>query len=862
MRKPKLALILFAVIAFGLLSAAILAARAEASVSTDKSDYCPGETVAVTGVGFTSGESYAVPVIRPDGSVVLGDGSFSPGWDQVTADENGAFTYQYELDGVEGLYTIKVYGLSWTGDMSETPIASTVFTDAPHGANLQISDLTSEAHWTRTFHWTINKSATPNSWNLFEGDTATSRYTVAVTKDAGTDQSWINGSFTLTNAGDRDTINLDITASAVITGWGGSPIDTGPNTVDLGSDAVIAVDGSASFSFSFEVPVYQTAGVNYHVQISATVDNPKASNPTTAQNPMADPFASGPTLINDQITVSDDNPDSTGPWTFNDSGNETYDVTFAAPADAGTHTNTATIEETGQSDSTSVTVNSYALEVNKTATPSWTRTYSWTINKSADQSSLTLGVGQSFVVHYSVVVGASYNDTYSVSGTITIHNPAPTDAEITDIADVVSTAIGANISDNPDFSYTLAANQTLTVHYTADLPDDSNRTNTATATIQNYAYDSSGTGVASGTTDFTGTADINFTEVTALVDDSVDVTDSFKGSLGTATAGVDAPKTFTYDRTIGPYSTIGDRTIENTATYTTDDTGSTGNDSLSLTVHVIGSAFVGVTSSGFEHIDTFKLIFTPDVPTNPSYYRLTASNPGQFYFNVYYMASGNETFTIDLPYPFVFQITNAVHIYNAAPNGYTPKGEDITFQDNFFEISGAPITLASYGTGKFGTTATITIENNGYTGPIYITIHLDYGLKKVAGHYSKSLIDNRAYNSAFPDILDGADYEFTVSTSFSDSDSISNVNSFKKDPGIGGLVLDSFGTPIQNAKVLIYQGSKLLATVYTDGDGWYMWNYKWTGKAATFTIRLPDYGLRQDSTLKSNGFLVVNFKIA
>jgi hypothetical protein len=57
-----------------------------------------------------------------------------------------------------------------------------------------------------------------------------------------------------------------------------------------------------------------------------------------------------------------------------------------------------------------------------------------------------------------------------------------------------------------------------------------------------------------------------------------------------------------------------------------------------------------------------------------------------------------------------------------------------------------------------------------------------------------------------------------------------------------------------------------LGTVYTDQDGWYMWAYKYTGKPATFTVKLPNYPAAQPSqsqtvTLKSNGFLVVNFTV-
>ena len=86
------------------------------------------------------------------------------------------------------------------------------------------------------------------------------------------------------------------------------------------------------------------------------------------------------------------------------------------------------------------------------------------------------------------------------------------------------------------------------------------------------------------------------------------------------------------------------------------------------------------------------------------------------------------------------------------------------------------------------------------------------------------------------------------------------MNVFKNHPGIGGLFTQG-GNPVQGANVQISDGSgKVLATVTTDQDGWYMWNYKYTGKAATFIITLlsPHSGT-QTVTLKSNSFLVVNF---
>ena len=70
----------------------------------------------------------------------------------------------------------------------------------------------------------------------------------------------------------------------------------------------------------------------------------------------------------------------------------------------------------------------------------------------------------------------------------------------------------------------------------------------------------------------------------------------------------------------------------------------------------------------------------------------------------------------------------------------------------------------------------------------------------------------------------------------------------------------SNGDPVSHVTVQLYDAmNKLLATVSTDSDRWYRWGYKYTGKAATFTVKLPAYNQSQVVTLKANGFLVVNF---
>ncbi len=96
------------------------------TLSTDKPDYAPEETVTVSGTGFDAYSTILMKVTRPDDSVVTGDGTFAPwptDYDTATVD-NGNFQYNYVLDGVFGTYLVEAL------DSSDTVVASVTFTDA------------------------------------------------------------------------------------------------------------------------------------------------------------------------------------------------------------------------------------------------------------------------------------------------------------------------------------------------------------------------------------------------------------------------------------------------------------------------------------------------------------------------------------------------------------------------------------------------------------------------------------------------------------------------------------------------------------------------------------------------------------
>ncbi|WP_299029843.1 hypothetical protein, partial [uncultured Thermanaerothrix sp.] len=291
-----------------------------------------------------------------------------------------------------------------------------------------------------------------------------------------------------------------------------------------------------------------------------------------------------PTVVNASIHVDDTNG---GSWQFDDSGSTSYTKTFTCDADKGKYGNTATIRETGQSASAEVQINCYALEVTKTASPSFTRTYNWTIDKWADVSELTLSTGQTYSpVNYSVKVAVSgYTDSaWAVSGTISVYNPAPMAAEINEVSDMVSPDISATVDCGVTFPYTLDTGSKLTCTYSANLPDDSGRTNTATALLQNYTYDKDGKAEKGGTTAFSGTAEVNFASATMTEKDTC--VEVYDGATYLGQVCNTASYTFTYDRAIGPYNTCGEYQVLNTAYFVTNDLGISGQDSWTIYVMV------------------------------------------------------------------------------------------------------------------------------------------------------------------------------------------------------------------------------------------------------------------------------------
>jgi hypothetical protein len=268
-------------------------------------------------------------------------------------------------------------------------------------------------------------------------------------------------------------------------------------------------------------------------------------------------------------------------------------------------------------------------------------------------------------------------------------------------------------------------------------------------------------------------------------------------------------------------------------------------------------------------VQDFRLLFIQD-PQNWPCFRIAASNPGQFFYNVFYTGSPGQqvTFNITLPYPFVTQGANPIHAYDWV----TVMGEgaqQCLAPGNVFFVSSQQVGLAGYGTAPAAfTTIPVTLRVPA-SGVVYLAMHLDYGLTKASG-YTKNLVDDAVSCAVSTRVLipNHGSYNFFVGGAQNGATSIQNYNSFKRIPGVAGLVQhkDTLD-PVPGAVVTLMNANHVrVGFAVTDEDGFYMIAYKNTGKAATFYLSVATpppapFTATQATTLKANAFVRVDFLV-
>ncbi len=233
-----------------------------------------------------------------------------------------------------------------------------LFANGQSGTSLTAS-VTGTPAWEKTYNWTIDKSVSPDSWELtLDQPAGISTYTIRVTKDAGTDQALVSGKITVTNSGNVVTSGLAIFVD-LLKRQNGSFTVVNSAAVDLGTRTSIQPGRSEIYDYSIAIPspkVGDTYKISARVTIlnhSGSIGTPKGPSPDTSAFTVPSPV-----LKNNSINVRDTNGSS---WEFNKTDSVQYTRTFVY-CYAGVYHNTAAIVQTGASSSASVTVSSLLPE--------------------------------------------------------------------------------------------------------------------------------------------------------------------------------------------------------------------------------------------------------------------------------------------------------------------------------------------------------------------------------------------------------------------------------------------------------------------------------------------------------------------
>jgi len=426
-------------------------------------------------------------------------------------------------------YVTEDSATGWTYDPTNSTPQTTI-TLPSCGGNVviankhQAQDLTvaktASATFSRKYDWSITKNVDKTTVDTTAGTSATFNYTVGVTQTGVEDSNWqVAGIISVTNPN----------ASQDFTGVGVSDlIDNGGNcTVD---------------NFSGTVPAGQTVALNY---VCAYTSAPSASSGTNtasatwSASAMGTPdgsangtatyaFGAPSTLVNQTITVHDTfngntttlgTATATNPPAAPASASFQYSHTVAAPAGTcNTYNNTAVIVETGQSAGRSVQVCGGAdLTLTVSATPQFTRTFIWTIQKGVNK---TLINNPGPVAHVVIWETGFVDSGWQLSGVATVTNPNDWESIPVVLGDTV-TGIG-QCTFTGSSSLTLAPGQSAPVAYVCTypaFPNPASGTDTATANWDKNAYFTAD-GSAMSSAGFTFTGPTNFVNKTVTLTES------------------------------------------------------------------------------------------------------------------------------------------------------------------------------------------------------------------------------------------------------------------------------------------------------------------------------------------------------
>ena len=182
----------------------------------------------------------------------------------------------------------------------------------------------------------------------------------------------------------------------------------------------------------------------------------------------------------------------------------------------------------------------------KTATGSFTRTFSWRLEKSVVGESAKTTTANTATFNYAVTAtkSAGVDSGFVVSGQVQVFNA--NDSVVTGVA--VTDAIGATVCTVTGGATTIVAGGSATFDYTCNLPNTTTAQTTGT-NVATITWDKSSINSPLGST--TASAPFDFSAAPTLVKNCTTVTDSITGTAGSLTLGSPcATTTFNYSRTV------------------------------------------------------------------------------------------------------------------------------------------------------------------------------------------------------------------------------------------------------------------------------------------------------------------------
>ncbi|MFM1770280.1 MAG: hypothetical protein RJA22_2809, partial [Verrucomicrobiota bacterium] len=196
--------------------------------------------------------------------------------------------------------------------------------------------------------------------------------------------------------------------------------------------------------------------------------------------------------------------------------------------------------------------------------------------------------------------------------------------------------------------------------------------------------------------------------------------------------------------------------------------------------------------------DNFNLLYSPD----QGCYKLNSSVPGQYYFNSFHRGPPGQvvTFTITLPYPWVTQGAQALHLYSGLTHERHPGGVVRLIPGQEVQAEGVVVTLSDYQPQAFGSQRQVVVNARvPATGFLFLTLHLDYGLEGSTGYGRVGRILSDATRCGTSTVLIPASqpYFFGIGGAATGGRTIRSINQFNSAPKKGVLLQQQVWEPTE-----------------------------------------------------------------